>query len=118
MINLENETKRDMDNLLDRFLEELVACLKPKFQRNIVKMSQLNGSFFVLVKRPRGKILNDNKTFLYDTVQRLSEDIYKNYADNCTKFSHNYFSYFKLVKCYGNYHYHFLVVKKDYCYAW
>ena len=26
----------------------------------------------------------------------------------------NYFPYFKLVRCYGNYHYHFLVVRKDY----
>ena len=71
-----------------------------------------------LLKGPGAKILNDTKTFLYDTVQQLSEDVYKKYADNCTKFSHNYFPYFKLVKCYGNYHYHFLVVKKDYFYVW
>ena len=34
----------------------------------------------------------------------------KNYAE---EFSYGYFPYFKLVKCYGNYHYHFLVVKRD-----
>ena len=91
MVNLDNEKIRDMDNLLDRFFEELEARLKLKFPRYIIKVSQLNGSSFVLVKRLRGKILNDNKLFLYDTVQRLSEDSYKKYADNCNKFSHNYF---------------------------
>ena len=68
MMNLDNEKRRDMDDLLDRFFEELEACLKHKFPRYIVKVSQLNGSFFVLVKGSRGKILNDNKAFLYDTV--------------------------------------------------
>ena len=110
--------KRDMDGLLDRFFEELESRLWHKFPRYIIKVSQLNGSFFVFVKSPRGKILNDDRTFLYDTVQRLPGDIYKKYAKSCTEFSHNYFPYFKLVKCYGNYHYHFLVVKKDYCYGW
>ena len=94
------------------------SCLWHKFPRYFVKVSQLNGSFFVLVKRSRGKILGENRRFFFDTVQRLSEDIYKNYARNCSEFSHNYFLYFKLVKCYGNCHYHFLVVKKDYCYGW
>ena len=69
MINLNNEKKRGMDDLLDRFFEELEGRFKLKFPQYIVKVSQLNDSFFVLVKRSRGKILNDNKTFLYDTVQ-------------------------------------------------
>ena len=107
-----------MDDLLDRFFEELESHLQGKFPRYIVKVPQLNGSFFVLLKRPRGKILGNNRTFLYGTVQRLSEDIYKEFARDSTEFSHNYFPYFKLVKCYGNSHYHFLVVKRDYCYVW
>ena len=107
-----------MDDLLDRFFEELESRLQDKFPRYIVKVSQLNCSFFVLVKRPRGKILGNNRTFLYGTAQRLSEDIYKMFARDSTEFSHNYFPYFKLVKCYGKYHYHFLVVKRDYCYVW
>ena len=77
MTNLDYGRKRDTDDLVDRFFEELESRLCHKFPRYIVKVSQLNGSFFVLVKRPRRKILNDNRTFLYDTVQRLSEDIYK-----------------------------------------
>ena len=69
MINLNNEKQRGMDDLLDRFFEELEGRFKLKFPRHIVKVSQLNDSFFVLVKRSRGKTLNDNKTFLYDIVQ-------------------------------------------------
>ena len=106
-----------MDNLLDRFFKELEFRLKSQFRRYIVKTSELGGSFFVLVKKPRGKILNDDRAFLYENVQRISQNIYKKYAENCTEFSYRYFTYFKLVKCYGNYHYHFLVVKKDYCYG-
>ena len=75
MTNLHNEKKRDMDDLLDRFFEELESRLWHKFPQYIIKVSQLNGSFFVLVKKPRSKILDDDRTFLYDTVQRLSEDI-------------------------------------------
>ena len=62
--------------------------------------------------------MGNNRTFLYGTVQRLSEDIYKKFARDSTEFCHNYFPYFKLVKCYANSHYHFLVVKRDYCYVW
>ena len=47
-MNLDNEKKGDMDDLLDRFFEELKACLKHKFPRYIIKVSQLNGSFFFL----------------------------------------------------------------------
>ena len=104
--------------MLDRFFEELEACLKRSFPRYIVKASQLGGSFIVLVKRPKGKILKNDRAFLCKRVQQISQDIYRKYAGNCTKFSYKYSPYFKLVKCYGNYHYHFLVVKKDYYYGW
>ena len=86
-----------MDDLLERFFEEFQSRLWHKSARYVVKVSKLNGSFFVLVKKPRGQILNDDKTFLYNTVQQLSEDIYKKYAKNCNEFSHNFFPYFKLV---------------------
>ena len=103
--------------MLDRFFEELEACLKRSFPRYIVKASQLGESFIVLVKRPKGKILKNDRAFLCKRVQQISQDIYRKYAGNCTKFSYKYFPYFKLVKCYGNYHHHFLVVKKDYYYG-
>ena len=47
----------------------------------------------------------------------ISERIYHKFADDCKEFRYNYFPYFKLVRCYGNYQYHFLVVSKD-CEWW
>ena len=111
-----------MDDLLDRFFEQLESSLSLRFPHCIVKFSQVKGSFFVLVKKPRGKILNDNLKYLCNNVQLISENIYKKYAEEfmvknyAEEFSYGYFPYFKLVKCYGNYHYHFLVVKRDYEY--
>ena len=48
--------------MLDRFFEELESRFWHKFPRYVIKVSQLNGSFFVLVEKPRRKILNDDKT--------------------------------------------------------
>ena len=62
MTILDNEKKRDMDDLLDRLFEELESRFWHKFPRYVIKVSQLNDSFFVLAEKPRGKILNDDKT--------------------------------------------------------
>ena len=75
----------------------------------------VGGSFFVLVKRPRRE--NFERWQGSFKMFRVSRNIYKKYVDNCTEFHYKYFPYFKLVKCYGNYHYNFLVIKKDYCYG-
>ena len=48
-----------MEDLLDRFFEDMDyfdGFVNHGFQDYFVKVSELNKSFFVLVKRPRGKI--------------------------------------------------------------
>ena len=55
---------------------------------------------------------------LCDKVQYISENIYKKLADDSKELFYGYFPYFKLVKSYGNYHYQFLAVRKDYAYEW
>ena len=107
-----------MDGLLDRFFEQLVSSLSCRFPRYIVKVSQVKGSFFILVKKPRGKILNGDLKYLCNNALLISESIYKKYVEDSKDFSYGYFPYFKLVKCYGNYHYHFLAVKRDYEYEY
>lgn len=83
------------------------------FSRYIINVSEVNGFFNVLVKKPRGKILGGQfEKFIWRKF--ISERIYKKFAEDCNAFLKNYFPYFKLVRCYGNYHYHFLVVRKDY----
>ena len=44
----------------------------------------------------------------------MIENVYQKYAEYSRDFSYGYFPFFKLVKGYGNYHYHFLVAKKEY----
>ena len=69
------KSKKNMDNLLDRFFEQLEISLTQKFPRYIAKFSQVKGSFFVLIKKPRGKFLNDDLKYLCDKVQYISENI-------------------------------------------
>ena len=40
-----------MDAVLDRFYEDIEFSVKNRFREYIVKVSQLNSSFFVLIKR-------------------------------------------------------------------
>ena len=103
-----------MDALLDRFYEDIEYAVKVQFRDYYIKVSQLNSSFFVLVKRRRGKILGEKRKFLFDRLKRISEELYNKYASFSKIFEKEYFPYFKLVKSYGSYHFHFLVVKKVY----
>ena len=102
--------KKNMEEPLDR----LEFSFHHEFSRYYIKVSQVKGSFYVLVKKPRGKILGDNLKNLFNDVTYIPEKIYNKFADDSKSFRYNYFPYCKLVRCYGNYQYHLLVVKKDY----
>lgn len=69
----------------------------------------------VLVTKPRRKIWGDNLKNLFNEVKFISEQIYKKFAQDSYTFYLNYFPYFRLVGCCGNYQHHFLVVRKDSC---
>ena len=58
-----------MEDLLDRFFENLDFCFQKKIPRYIVKVSQVKGSFYVLVRKPRGKILNNDLEILFKNVK-------------------------------------------------
>ena len=103
-----------MEDLLDRFYETMEFSMKQKFNRYIVKLSQVKGSFYVLIRKPRGKILGDDLRFMIENVKYLAEKIYRNFARHSSDFRYKCFPYFKLVRCYNNYRYHFLVVRKNY----
>ena len=45
------------DKLLDAFYEEIETILKYRIYKYFVKISQVNGSFYVLIRKRRGKIL-------------------------------------------------------------
>ena len=65
-----------MDTKLVKFFEKIERNVKENFKKYYVKVSEMNGSFLVLVKRRRGKILVGKQKFLFDTLQKLTEDIY------------------------------------------
>ena len=65
----------DMDELLDRFFERLEFSFHHEFSRYIIRVSEVKGSFYVLVKKPRGKILDDNLRNLFNDVKYISEKI-------------------------------------------
>ena len=70
-----------MDTMLDRFFEEIERSVKENFKQYYLKVSEMNGSFFVLVKRRRRKILVEKQKFLFDTLQKLTEDIYLKFSN-------------------------------------
>ena len=103
-----------MDELLDRLFESLQFSFRRKFSRYIIKVSEVRGSFYVHVKKPRVKILADNLRNLFNDVKYISEETYNKFADDSKWFHCEYFPCFKLMRNYGNCQCHFLVVKKDY----
>ena len=103
-----------MEELLDKFFENLEFCLQSKFPHYIVKDSQVKGSIYFLVRKSREKILNNDLKILLKHLKSISNKMYDKFSENSSMFRHNFFPYFKLVRCYGNYHYHILVIRKDY----
>lgn len=47
----------------------------------IVKIPQVKGSFYVLIRKPRGKILNQNLKNVIDTVTNISDKFFNKYAE-------------------------------------
>ena len=88
-----------MENLLDSFFVKLEQTFKKKNSDYIVKVSEMKGSFYVLIRKPRGKILNENLVDMFDSVKSLSEKIYSEYAELSTTSRYRYFPYVKLIRC-------------------
>ena len=80
-----------MEDLLDRFYEKLEASLQRKFCRYIVEVSQVKGSFYVLIRKPRGKILNDDLNNLFKDVKSISTRIYNKFSGDSSMFRYNFF---------------------------
>ena len=67
-----------MEDLLDRFYQNLEFCVqkKKKIPRYIVNVLQVKRSFYVLVRKPRGKILNNDWEMLFENVITISKKLY------------------------------------------
>ena len=71
-----------MEDLLDRLFENVEFRLQRKFPRYTVKVSQIKGSFYILVKKPRGKILNNDLEILVKRVKSISSKTYNTFSEN------------------------------------
>ena len=101
-----------MDAMLDRFFEEVERNFKENFKQYRVEVSEMSGSFFVLVKRRRGKILGEQQKLLFDTLKKLTEDTYLKFSNMYSIFEKSYIPYFRLAKSYGIFHFHVFSCKK------
>ena len=81
---------------MDRVYEDVDFAGKNKFREYIVKVSELNSSFFVLIKRYRGTILVERQKFLFNNLKEITENVYKENALKSKEFERDYFPYFKL----------------------
>ena len=103
-----------MKDLLDNFSETMDIAIKNKFPWNITKVCKMNRSFYVLIRMSWGKIFDEACKNMYENIKSLSEKIYNEFSEKSKQFKYNSFPYFKSVRCYRIFHYHFLVVRKDY----
>ena len=53
----------------------------------------MKGSFYMLITKPRGKILNESLVDMFDSVKGLSEKIFSGNAELSTTFRYRYFPY-------------------------
>ena len=105
-----------MESDLDKMFEDFEKNFHNEFSGLFyyVKVSQVKNSFYILIWKKRGKLFGEKRQELFDKVRTISENIYKNCAGSSTHIMHQYFPYCKLVRNYGNYHFHFLVTRKEY----
>ena len=116
MFIAKNKQYKKMDGVLDRLFEDLESVFSKEFHGYIVKISQVKKSFYVLVWKPRGEILGRDKKLLFKKVEEISKNIYHNYARNCSRLRYSFFPYSNVVR--SDYHYHFLVIRKEYRARW
>ena len=98
---------------LDRMFDYLHVSLSREFPNYLyhLKVSEVRKSFYAQIRKKRGKILGDSRKELFEDVKNITENVYNNYARSCNKITFNYFLYYKLIRNYGNFHFHFLVIR-------
>ena len=90
-----------MEELFDSVIENLEFNLQREFSRYIVKVPQVKGLFYVLIRKPRGTILGESLKNMTDDVKYISEKVYKDFSNQSNRFRYRFVPYFKLVRCYG-----------------
>ena len=105
-----------MDQILHKFLETFEFNIQRELLHYHVKVSQVRDSFYVLIRKPRVKILGETFKNMANGVKYISEKIYRKFSEQSNRFRYKCFPYFKLVRWCGGCQHHFLFVKQDYQY--
>ena len=87
-----------IDKLLHAFYEEMDSIVKNKFYKYIVKISQVNSSFYVLIRKRRGKILGGDLQSMMKQVKDISLKIYIEFSKKSKEFHYSFFHIFNLLR--------------------
>ena len=80
-----------MDQILDKFIETLEFNIQQEFSHYHVKVSQVRGSFCVLIRKPRGKILGETFKNMADDVKYISKKVYRKFLSTLIALGINIF---------------------------
>ena len=70
-----------MDQILDKLFETLEFNIQREFSHYHVKVSRVRGSFYVLIRKPRVKILGETFKNMVDDVKYISEKVYRKFSE-------------------------------------
>lgn len=82
-----------MEELFDSVFENLEFNLQREFSRYIVKVPQVKGLFYVLIRKPRGTILGESLKNMTDDVKYISEKVYKDFSNQSNRFRYRFVHY-------------------------
>lgn len=74
-----------MHVVVDPMFGDLEMSLSRELSQYIVNVSEVKNSFYVVVGKPRGKILGCKKEKVFDLVENVSKNIYYNYCRDSTE---------------------------------
>ena len=106
-----NDDKLDL--IFGKFLNVIKYSYSPQFYHGRVTESKNKSLHFV--NSFKIKKQNKNKTKkLIENIDTISISIYNYFCSRLRFVSYSYFPYFRYLRQDGNYHFHFLIFKKDY----
>ena len=92
VINKPKDKKRNGGPIRSIFWKLRVSFAE-EFPRYIVKVSQVKGSFYVLVRKLRGKILNNDLEILFKYVKSISNKIYNKFSEDSGMFCYSFLNW-------------------------
>ena len=113
-IFLRENKKMQREQILEEMSNDLLDNIKKHFPEEFYIIESKGGSFYLMIRKKRGKIVSENRKKMFDKIEDICNCIYNDYSQRQDFILRNYFRYFRLLKHYSNYHFHFLILKHRY----